>query len=128
MEQKENIASYYLKDLDTETNPGNLLANFFWELFSKSPDLKDIVMMNKIIRLYGRELTFYSILDAYDVEDADVENAYPLLVYMIKNRLSKRENINPSKDMTEYLSKLKNQIEKQKNRKTPIKVKGPNER
>ena len=121
---EENIAETYLDGLKDETNPGALLARFYAELYSQPYNPQLIILINRLIKVYGRETTFYSILSIENMKDLDHSNIYPLLRYMCNKRLeSKSKPTNELVDLTGYIQTVK--IKSEKVRAKKMKVSDP---
>jgi len=121
---EENIAETYLDRLKDETNPGALLARFYAELYSQPYNPQLIILINRLIKVYGRETTFYSILSIENMKDLDHSNIYPLLRYMCNKRLeSKSKPTNELVDLTGYIQTVK--IKSEKVRAKKMKVSDP---
>jgi hypothetical protein len=89
----EEISKIYLDELRKASNPGVVLAKMYCELYTISDLGKFIKIFNRLLKLYGRENIFLSILDTYDVTDFKSDNPYALLTYFMKKRLEDRVNI-----------------------------------
>ena len=88
MTENENLSDLYYERLSSTTNPGTVLARFMGELIDRPINKSHIIMMNKMVKNYGRFLVFFSILDLSDVRDLG-ENIYPLMSAICKRRFEK---------------------------------------
>lgn len=116
---EENIVEIYMKELQTTDNPGVHLAKFLWEVIEKSPDNSDIIMINRFIRLYGRELVFFSILDLADFDKLNKNNLNRLIAYLLKKKSTEKYKEFNSRyyNLSDYLDKMKKKLD----RKTKLK-------
>jgi hypothetical protein len=86
-EISENLVEFYYEKLNNDTNPGKLIAEFFCKVHGKPLTKSEIIMFNKLIRLFGRYTAFFSVMDSANMEDRGT--AYPLLYTICKNRFEK---------------------------------------
>jgi DNA-binding XRE family transcriptional regulator len=114
----EDIAGKYFSILRTSTNPGLELARLYCEMFSLDMNPKIVMMMNKLIKLYGRNLVFLATTDLYWVENLDLSKSiFPLLKFLCKKRfqIENTDIINASLEETiGRLEKEKKLMKKQK--------------
>lgn len=82
----ENLAELFYAKLKTSANPGVVLAQFYGALLDKSVGRQEIIKMNMLVKLFGRNNTFFSIIDS---SRADIGDEFPfgLLYKICKNRL-----------------------------------------
>lgn len=109
---EENLAGIYKEKLDKEANKGAILASFYWSAMDLEYNPKDIIMFNKLLKMYGRDAVFISILEIYDMPDVDLTNIYGLLAFFCKKYFSSRNKPNEFID----INKLSKSIEKAKSR------------
>lgn len=108
---KENIAEYYFKDLHTTTKPVPHLTAFICEVLGRPPTKGDYVKIGRLIKMYGRDSVFFSVLDIYDIE-LTTDDYYPLLVHLAKRRLEVRNKQNSQPEMVNLSSEVR-ALEKQ---------------
>jgi hypothetical protein len=120
---EENLVNVYKKQMEENINPGYILSLFYCELFDLGkPGPVLIGTITRLVKLYGREIVFYSILDMTDMENLDHNNIIRLLSYFCKKHALQEA---PSKydDLSKDLEKLKSlQL---KNQEKEFKVKDP---
>lgn len=121
---RENIIGIYYEELQETKTPGNVIARFFWEIFSKEPDKNDIIKFNKLIKLYGRDNVFSAVIDIATSETVDLSRYYGLLLYILKQKLENKIETEPIK-LTDFLDSVKKDMKKRRNIKD---IKGPLER
>lgn len=111
----ENIADLYYEKLSNDPRSGNILAKFFEDLFSRPYSTQNIVMFNKLVKVYGKYIPFFAILDMYSYENAEVENPYGLLSYYCKKRLEQKTALvvfnDAYKNLDAYADKLTARID-----------------
>ncbi|KKM19645.1 hypothetical protein LCGC14_1653520 [marine sediment metagenome] len=115
--EKENLIDLYYEKLHKTKNPGNLISRFYWELFSIPPNRTNIIMFNKFIKLYGRNLVFFSTVDLFYIDKLDHTNLYGIFRYLINKRLERRygkSNVNIPIDLTRSIKKMQKDIKKLK--------------
>lgn len=118
----ENSAEFYYERLSTSTNPGLILAQFFGNTFDRSVGRADIMVFNRLLKLYGRFTVYFSILDMSSMSDVNFDNIYPLLSYFCKKRLDQKYGVivMENQNLDKVAQSVAKQIEKQKNAKFVI--------
>jgi hypothetical protein len=104
----ENLAEYYFEKLPQDTNPGLLLAKFFCQVMDTEVTKSEIMMFNRLIKLYGRSIPYFAILDVGGMDNVKLETPFPLLAYFCKKRIEQK---NPEAYNGAYTN-LDNKIEK----------------
>ena len=91
----ENQAEYYYDQLSTTTNIGLTLAKFYSSIFGTEINRNIIIIMNKLIKMFGRFTVYFAILDMFGMEDRvdNRENPRALLTYFCKKRTEEKYNI-----------------------------------
>lgn len=124
MSVAENIAEVYLNKLQDEANPTALLVKFYSEIFTLPFNVQLIGPISRLVKTFGRDGVFYSILSIENMDKLDHENIYPLLRYMCMKRLEgKSKQSNEYEDLTKYVEAVEKKTEKVKNLK--LKVRDP---
>ncbi len=121
----ENLSDKYWNQLHKSQEPMRVLHSFYMELFDKEFSRKDVALFNKLLRIYGREEIFYTILDIHDMKKPNLYSPYNLFAAIIKNRLKKKRGVDSllsSKDLTADLRKKSKAIEEQKRIKDTLKI------
>jgi len=86
----ENMLDYYYERLEKDgSRPGNVITSFYGDLFSIKSGRKEIIMFNRLIKIYGRYITFFSVLDLTNVKSLNHGNLYGLLHAICKSRFEK---------------------------------------
>lgn len=119
MSEMENIAEFYYEKLKVTTNAGLDLAHFFTEVIGKDAGRSEIIMINRLIKLFGRFTVYFSIMDLSKSERLE-GNLYPLLYTICKNRFERIYNgeISPAlQPLNKEISNLQKQIEKMRGKK-----------
>jgi hypothetical protein len=122
----ENIADLFYEKLGTAESPGNILAQFYNSIFDQPNSVQKIIMFNKLIKVYGKYIPFFAILDLFSYEKAEVtENMFGLLSYYCKRRLEQKTELVVLNDAYRSLDKtakdILDRIEEQKEK--PMKIK-----
>jgi uncharacterized small protein (DUF1192 family) len=68
-ETQENLAEMFFSKLKVSTNPGVILAQFYGALTGKEVGRSEIIMMNKLVKIYGRASVFFSTIDVSRLKD-----------------------------------------------------------
>ena len=84
----ENISDLYYNKLDS-SSPGNVITTFYGALFDRKTTRREIIMFNKFIKLYGRYITFFSVMDMLNLKELDHSNLYGVMNYYCKKRFEK---------------------------------------
>jgi len=113
----ENLFEIYRTELLDSKDPGKTLRKLYWELLEVSPNRSDIIMINKLIKVYGRWNVFYAVVEIYGMKNPVLEkNTYGLFKTIIDKKL--RDERNPMTasdiDLTSLSKKRKKQIEQYK--------------
>lgn len=122
-ELNENTSEFYYERLTSSTNPGLVLAQFYGNTFSREITKSEIIIFNKLLRLYGRFVVYFSILDMSSMSDINFENIFPLLSFFCKKRLEQKYGITlvEGQDLNKVATNIEKQIEKQAKSKIVIK-------
>jgi len=86
MDNGENLAEYYFSMLNETPIPAATLAKMLWSLVDWNGGQKDIIMLKRLIKIYGRNNIYFSILDLAEVETL-TGSPFRLLVWFAKKRL-----------------------------------------
>ena len=113
---KEALADIYYSKLKDADNPGLTLARFFCELNDKTIDKDRVILFNRLLKLFGRYTIYFSIMDLFGYEKADLNgNLYGLLMYYCKNRIEKEsKNSLQSENLDDFISDIEKQKRTQK--------------
>lgn len=82
----ENTSEFYYEKLKNSTNPGSVLAGLYCSLYEFIPTKSEIIMMNRLVKVFGRFTLFFSILDMAGSYPDKVESPYPLLYTICKRK------------------------------------------
>lgn len=126
---KEALADIYYEKLKDTDNPGLTLARFFCELNDKTIDKDRIILFNKLLKLFCRYTIYFSIMDLFGYEKADLNgNLYGLLMYYCKSRLEKESKNSPqSENLDDFISDVEKQKRAQKKISKTLEIKELNE-
>jgi hypothetical protein len=90
----ENTADLYYEKLGSTDKPGGVLAKFYEEIFSRPYSVQDIILFNKLVRVYGKYIPYFAILDLFSYEKAEIgDNMFGLLSYYCKKRLEQKTEV-----------------------------------
>jgi hypothetical protein len=113
-EQTENLAEFYFRDLYTTNTPVRNLTGFLCSVLNKKAERGDYSRIGRLVKMYGREAVFFTILDVYDFAEKVDENYYPLLVSMCKKRLKRKYDQQIRPEYQDFDSLLKSLERKRK--------------
>lgn len=113
MGEMENQAEFYYEKLKISTNPGQTLLEFFREITGKETGRTEIIMINRLLKLFSRFTVYFAIMDLSKYSSSQLgDNLYPLLYTICKARFEKIHN-----DMfssVEPLNKFLKEVEKER--------------
>lgn len=118
----ENQAEFFYEKLKASVNPGQVLLEFYREIISGSAGRSEVIMINKLVKLFGRFTVYFALMDLSKYDNKDLSgNLYPLIYTICKSRFEKihSENFSPTQ---EPLDKLLKELEKE--REKALKAKG----
>lgn len=123
----ENQAEFYYEKLKASVNPGQVLLEFFREMTNREAGRAEVIMINRLIKMFGRFTVYFSIMDLSKYESDKLNgNLYPLLYTICKGRFERIHNDTFS-PAHESLAREINALEKEaeKVRKAAAKMKVP---
>lgn len=113
----ENLIDIYKTELTSSKSPSKTLRRFYWELLELEGSRSDIIMINKLLRLYGKWRVFYAIIEIYGMKNPVLAgNTYGLFKTIIENKL-KEERLPQTAsdvDLTSLARKRKKLLEELK--------------
>jgi hypothetical protein len=125
----ENAAEFFYEQLSTTTNPALVLSRFYGEVFDRQYGRSEVIMFNRLLKLYSKFTIYFSILDMTSMDNINFESGtFGLLSYFCKKRLEQKigeSTYNNLIDLEKEITKLEKLIEKQKT--TKLKVRPLNE-
>jgi hypothetical protein len=109
---EENAAETYYRKLSGATNPATILCDFYKTITGRPWGRSEIIMFNKLIKIFGRYTVFFAVLDLANVQAL---SAYPyrLLFTICKNRLEKINQVDLTSATSTNLNKSAGAIEKE---------------
>lgn len=98
----EPLAQTYYELLRGSTNPTPILVNFYKELFSLNSVGSNVyAQFARLVRIYGRELIYFALLDCADIPEVDLtKTPVSLITYFAKKRLGDTVSMNQLPDLT----------------------------
>lgn len=109
----------YLDRLETEPNKANLIVSMINELFGYDTFRKHnlFIIVNKLIKGYGPQLTMLGFMDVYDVYANDSldtnKSPYMLTAYFIKKRIESRNSVyKKENDLTKFAESIRKDSKK----------------
>jgi hypothetical protein len=111
-EESEELAQYfYAKLIDKESNPAVVLTQFYSTFYEKGFDNKLIPFFGRMVKLYGRNMTFNALLDLFEVEEVNHDTIHRFIAYLVKKRMESKfsiqETVDLTADMKDQLKELK---------------------
>lgn len=127
MGEMENKAEFYYEKLKSNVDPAITLREFFTEITGRPVGRVEIIMINRLLKIFGRFTLFFSIMDLSNVRDLR-ENLYGILYTICRNRFEKSHvdgNVRAFEPLNKELASIRKQMEKIKDEKfTPPDSKG----
>ncbi len=115
MGEMENQAEFFYEKLKVTTNAGQVLLEFFREMTNKDAGRSEIILINRLIKMFGRFTVYFAIMDLSKYKDKLEGDLYPLLYTICKSRFEKIHN-DVSNPAYESLSREINLLEKEAER------------
>lgn len=88
MSEMENQAEFYYEKLKATTNSGQVLLEFFREMTNKDAGRSEIILINRLIKIFGRFTVYFAIMELSKYDKLE-GNLYPLLYAICKSRFEK---------------------------------------
>jgi hypothetical protein len=112
MDETENIVGFYYDRL-TKESPGPVLVDFYRSTFELPYDKTLYGTMSRLVKLFGREAVFYSILDLAGKE-LDHTNIFGLLRYICTRKLEEKLSKASYVDLSAFVKAQNKLIDKAK--------------
>jgi len=116
-----SITDHYYDLLKKEGgNKVSILTSFYKSLFDLENVNQDFFKrIGRLIKIYGEDLIFFSILDCSDVNNIDHDNPYGLIIYFAKKRLAERYNYISIPNLDNIIQKNIKELETKRRIKIP---------
>lgn len=82
----ENSSEFYYEKLKTGEKSGAVLASFFCSLYDKPLTKSEIIMFNRLVKVFSKFTVFFAVLDVAGSYPELEGNVYPLLFTICKRR------------------------------------------
>lgn len=118
----ENQSEFYYEKLKNSQTPNQVLLEFFSEIMGKEITRSEVIMINKLLKLFGRFTVFFSIMDMSNVKNLE-GNLYGLLYTICRNRFEKAhavDTITAFESLDKEIASINKQIEKISKKKLKI--------
>jgi hypothetical protein len=116
MGEMENQAEFYYEKLKISVNPGQVLLEFYREMLGKDAGRSEIIMINRLVKMFGRFTVYFGIMDLSKYQSDQLNgNLYPLLYTICKGRFEKIhvETFSVSHEsLDKYLKEIQKEREK----------------
>jgi hypothetical protein len=89
----ENVSEFYYEQLKDTTNPALVLSRFFGSLFSRDYGRSEVILFNRLLKIYGRFTVYFSLLDMTSMTEINFDNIYGLISYFAKKRIEQKYGI-----------------------------------
>lgn len=112
----ENISEFFYEKLKSSTNPGVVLAQFYAEILDRESGRSEIIMLNKLIKVFGRFSVFFAIMNLVNVQSLGEGFPYGLLFTICKSSLERKSDtevdVATSKNLSKEVERMRDAIEK----------------
>lgn len=115
----ENQSEFFYEKLKNTQLPNQVLLELLSEVTGRQITRAEIIMINKLLKLFGRFTLFFSILDLSNVKHLE-GSLYGILYTICRNRFEKShsaEIITAFESLNREISSIERQIEKLKGEK-----------
>lgn len=113
----ENSSEFFYEKLKTAEKPGTILATMYCTLYNIPITKSEIILFNKLLKVFGRFTVFFAILDANGTYQEKIDNPYSLLYTICKRKfetahsdsiIQSRESLEPFiEGLDKSISKMK---------------------
>lgn len=114
----ENVSEFFYEKLKDSKNPGVVLAQFYAEILERESGRSEIIMLNKLIKVFGRNSVFFAIMNLINVQNLGEGFPYGLIFTICKSSLERKSNtevdIAISKNLSKDVEKIREAIDKTK--------------
>lgn len=121
----ENSSEYYYNQLAKDDQPGKILAAFYCTLYDIEITRSEIMMCNKLVKVFGRFIVFSAILSAAKSNPKPLENPYPYIFEICRARFETTHldsSIQARERLDRYIENIDEEIERMKNSKSKVKI------
>lgn len=119
----ENSSEFYYEKLKGNPSPGSVLASLYCTLYDIEVTRSEIIMFNKLLKVFGRFTIFFSVIDMAGSYPNNVENPYSMLYTICKRKFEAAHSdslIHAREPMDKLLNILEKEIDLQKGKKLKI--------
>ncbi len=124
MGEMENQAEFFYEKLKNQANPGLVLIEFYAEVTKLPTGRSEIIMINRLIKLFGRFTVYFAIMDLVRYDGKLTGQVFPLLYTICRSRFERAHDTVFSASH-ESLDKQLNQLEKELEKSKKAKGKFP---
>lgn len=116
-----SLAEDYYERLDGSTNPTPILVSFYRDLFELNNLSSNIyAQFGRLVRIYGKELVYFALLDCADVPNIDLTTTpVSLISYFAKKRLGDSINTNQLPNLASLVKNTEEKLSKRRRVKIP---------
>lgn len=114
MGEMENQAEFFYEKLRISTNPGQVLLEFYRDIINENAGRSEIIMINRLVKLFGRFTVYFAIMDLSKYDSKDLTgNLFPLVYTICRSRFERVHNV--SMDVSqEPLDKMLKELDKER--------------
>ena len=115
MKKMEDAAELRYIRLGNTPNPASVLCELYRDIFGVQTGHAEIIMFNKLIKIYGRFTVFFALMDL--ANKSRLDNPYAYINFMCKTRLERQHRVSDNLEidnLDKQIKRIDKAIEEQK--------------
>lgn len=118
--EEELAQRFYEKLVNKEGNPGVILTQFYCSFYGFEFNTGLISQFGKLVKIYGRNLAYMTLLDLFDIDNLDHSKIFNLINYLAKRRFEEKHLVTETEDLSTRFEELAKEIRKTKRAKIDL--------
>lgn len=119
----ENSSEFYYSKLKSHEKPGVWLATFYCQLYNIDITRSEIMLFNRLLKMFDRFLIFNSIMDMFGSKPERIEDPYSYLFAICQRRFETvytDSTLQSRRSLDKYIEAIDEEIER--NKKVKLKI------
>jgi|ERR1035437_9538118 hypothetical protein len=104
------IQYFYDKLVNKESNPGTILTQLYGIVYGFDFSPRLIPFFAKMVKLYGRNTVYMSLLELFDIDNLDHTHIERLIAYIIKRKFHDQQLVSETVDLSSELDKFNKEV------------------